>query len=168
MLPQYASAVFPLVLIFIAVPLVELYVIIQVGQLIGALPTIGLLLLDSLLGAVLLRAQGRAAWRRFNTALAERRVPASEIFDGVLVIFGGALLLTPGFVTDAFGLLLLVPATRSLIRHWLATRIRTRLAAGGRAVFWSHERYGGPDADFADDIRSLRSGVGPPPDRWPS
>ena len=94
---------FLLVLLFIVVPIVELYVIIQVGQAIGLWPTLFLLLLSAVLGAAMLRSQGRAVWRRFNDALAERRVPHREVLDGVLVILGGALLLTPGFLTDIFG-----------------------------------------------------------------
>src|SRR5919106_5442556 len=96
-----------LVALFIVVPLVELYVIIQVGQAIGALPTIGMLVADSVLGSLLLRSQGRGAWRRFNEAMAAGRAPAREVLDGGLIIFGGALLLTPGFITDVPGLLLL-------------------------------------------------------------
>jgi UPF0716 protein FxsA len=129
-----------LILLFIVVPLVELYVIIEVGRAIGVLPTIGLLFLDSVLGAVLLRSQGRAVWRRFNLALAEGRVPARETFDGAMVIFGGALLLTPGFITDIFGLLLLIPPTRAAIRGLLSRLARRRMAAG-RAVFWTYDRY---------------------------
>ena len=129
-----------LILIFIVVPLVELYVIIQVGQLIGALPTIAILLADSVAGAVLLRSQGRAAWRRFNVALAERRMPARETFDGALVIFGGALLLTPGFITDVVGLMCLIPPTRALIRRGAARTVRRRFALGGRVAFWGYER----------------------------
>jgi UPF0716 protein FxsA len=129
-----------LVLLFIVVPLAELFVIIEVGQAIGVLPTIGLLFLDSVLGAVLLRSQGRAVWRRFNLALAEGRVPARETFDGAMVIFGGALLLTPGFITDAFGLLLLLPPTRAAIRR-LSSRMVKRRVAAGRAVFWTYDRY---------------------------
>jgi UPF0716 protein FxsA len=134
-----------LLLLFIVVPLVELYVIIQVGQAIGALPTIGLLLLDSVLGAMLLRAQGRAAWRRFNLALAERRVPARETFDGAMVIVGGTLLLTPGFVTDVFGVLLLLPPTRAAIRRLLSGMAKRRMAAG-RTVFWTFGQYPGAQA----------------------
>jgi UPF0716 protein FxsA len=111
---------FPLlILLFIVVPLVELYVIIQVGQAIGTLPTIGLLLLDSLLGSWLLRAQGRAVWRRFRAALTSGRPPARETIDGALVIVGGTLMLAPGFVTDAFGVLLLLPPTRAIVRRAL-------------------------------------------------
>src|SRR5215218_1013799 len=102
----------PLVLLFIAVPIAELAVIIQVGQAIGVWWTIGLLIPDSVLGSLLMRHQGRSAWRRFNDATRAGRVPAREVLDGALVIFGGALLLTPGFITDVLGLILLIPPTR--------------------------------------------------------
>ena len=124
----------PLVLLFIAVPLAELAVIIQVGQLIGVWWTIGLLLADSLLGSWLLRHQGRAAWRRFNEALQSGRVPTREVLDGTLVIFGGALLLTPGFITDVFGAVLLVPPTRALVRSVLVRRLSHRMTvSAGRS-----------------------------------
>src|SRR5262245_29339316 len=123
-----------LVLIFIVVPIAELYVIIQVGNAIGLGPTLFLLLADALLGSLLLRHQGRAAWIRFNRALAEGRVPHKEVFDGVLVIMGGALLLTPGFLTDIVGLIFLIPPTRALIRAVSARFVRRRLSVG---TFWS-------------------------------
>jgi UPF0716 protein FxsA len=116
----------PLVLLFIVVPIVEIYVIIQVGEAIGVLWTIALLVADSLLGSVLMRTQGRAAWRRFNEAIAAGRIPAREVLDGVLVIFGGALLLTPGFVTDVFGLAFLLPPTRAVIRRLMVRRVTMR------------------------------------------
>ena len=115
-----------LVLLFIVVPIVEIYVIIQVGQAIGALWTIALLVADSILGSMLMRSQGRSAWRRFNEAIAAGRVPAREVVDGALVIFGGALLLTPGFVTDIFGAAFLLPPTRA--RHPRAARAALRRA----------------------------------------
>jgi UPF0716 protein FxsA len=108
-----------LVVLFIVVPVVELYVIIQVGQAIGVVPTLALLLADALLGSLLLRHQGRGAWRRFNAALAERRFPAREVADGLMIAVGGTLLLTPGFVTDILGLLLLIPPTRAIFRGLL-------------------------------------------------
>src|SRR3954451_6593923 len=111
-----------LVVLFVVVPLVEIYVIIQVGQAIGPWWTIALLIVDSILGSVLMRSQGRAAWRRFQVALAEGRPPAREVIDGALVIFGGALLLTPGFVTDILGLVLLLPPTRALVRRAVIAR----------------------------------------------
>jgi UPF0716 protein FxsA len=116
-----------LILLFIVVPLVELYVIVQVGQAIGVLWTIGLLLLDSLLGTWLLRHQGRAVWLRFRTALASGRPPARETIDGALVIVGGALMLAPGFITDAFGVLLLLPPTRAIVRRTVMRHALGRL-----------------------------------------
>jgi UPF0716 protein FxsA len=108
---------FLLVALFIIVPIAELAVIIQVGQVIGVWWTIGILILDSILGSMLMRSQGRVAWRRFNEAVGTGRIPAREVADGVLVIFGGALLLTPGFITDIAGILFLLPPTRALIRR---------------------------------------------------
>jgi UPF0716 protein FxsA len=123
-----------LVAIFIVVPLLELYVILKVGDAIGAVPTILLLAADSVLGSILLRAQGRSVWRRFNEALANGRMPHREVMDGVLVIFGGAFLITPGFITDIVGLLLLIPPTRALVRRALVRRLgrRVEVRASGR------------------------------------
>jgi UPF0716 protein FxsA len=120
----------PIVLLFIAVPIAELYVILQVGDAIGAVPTILILAADSLLGSVLLRSQGRSVWRQFNQAMAEGRIPHRELLDGVAVIFGGAFLITPGFITDIVGLLLLVPPTRAVIRRFAVRRIGRRFSIG--------------------------------------
>lgn len=146
-----------LVLLFIIVPLAELYVIIQVGQAIGAVPTIALLLLDSLLGSLLLRSQGRAVWRRFQTTLAAGRPPAREVVDGALVIGGGALLLTPGFITDIFGVLFLLPPTRAVVRGGILRHARSRLFVGlaGRA--------GRGEARRDYDVDSTAHDVPPPP-----
>lgn len=114
-----------LVILFILVPILELYVIIQVGQAIGVVPTLGLLLADALLGSWLLKREGRGAWRRFNAALAARRFPGKEVADGVLIVIGGTLLLTPGFLSDVFGLFLLLPPTRAIAR-----RVLKRLTIG--------------------------------------
>jgi UPF0716 protein FxsA len=116
--------------LFIVVPLAELYVILQVGEAIGAVWTILLLAADSVLGSVLLRTQGRTVWRRFNAALGEGRMPHREVIDGVLVVFGGAFLITPGFLTDIVGLLLLIPPTRALIRPLLIRRLGKRVTVG--------------------------------------
>jgi UPF0716 protein FxsA len=113
---------FALVALFIIIPIAELYVILKVGDLIGILPTLALLVADSLLGSWLMRSQGRAVWRRFQETMQTGRVPHREVFDGVLVIFGGAFLITPGFITDIVGVLLLLPPTRSLFRRWLMRR----------------------------------------------
>jgi UPF0716 protein FxsA len=119
-----------LVAVFIIVPLAELYVILKVGDAIGALWTIALLAADSLLGSLLLRAQGRTVWRRFNETLAAGRMPHREVLDGVLVIFGGAFLITPGFLTDIVGLVLLIPPTRAVVRRLVVRRLGRRVAVG--------------------------------------
>ncbi len=120
-----------LVALFIVVPIVELYVIIQIGSLIGVWPTIALLLADALLGSLLLRHQGRGAWRRFNAALAERRFPGREVADGLLIAIGGTLLLTPGFVTDIVGLVFLIPPTRAIVRRLLRGFVARRFVVVG-------------------------------------
>ena len=114
-----------LILLFILVPIAEIFVIIQVGQAIGALPTVAILIVDSIIGAWLLRSQGRRAWAAFRDALAAGRVPHREILNGALVIVGGAFLLTPGFISDGVGLLLLIPPSRAAIAAGV-TRMLTR------------------------------------------
>ena len=127
-----------LVLIFIVLPIAELYVIIKVGEAIGVLPTIALLLLDSFLGAALLRSQGRAAWRRFNDALAAGRIPTREVFDGAMVILGGAFLITPGFITDVIGALLLIPPSRAIFRGLVGRLALSRAAFRLGTIRWGH------------------------------
>ena len=122
-----------LLLLFIVVPIAELAVIIQVGEQIGVWWTIAILIADSILGSLLMRSQGRIAWRRFNEALQAGRPPAREVLDGVLVIFGGALLLTPGFITDIFGLVFLIPPTRALVRRVLVKRFADRMIVAARS-----------------------------------
>ncbi len=120
-----------LVLALLVVPLVEIYVLVQVGQVIGALPTIALLLLMSLLGAWLLRREGSRTWAAFRRALGTGRVPAKEVADGALVVFGGALLLTPGFATDVLGLACVLPPTRAVLRRLLTGLVARRLGVAG-------------------------------------
>jgi UPF0716 protein FxsA len=117
-----------LLALFLLLPIAELYVIIQVGQAIGLVPTLAILVLDGFVGAALARSQGRAAWERFNRALAEGRVPARETFDGAMIILGGALLLTPGFITDVVGFALLLPPTRALLRAFVSRMARRRVS----------------------------------------
>lgn len=109
--------------LFVAMPILEIYVIIQVGEAIGVVPTIVLLIVDSMVGAWLMRSQGRAVWQRFTVALEAGRPPAREVIDGALVIVGGALGLAPGFVTDAIGLFLIAPPSRALVRRALVRRL---------------------------------------------
>ena len=126
-----------LLVLFIAMPIAELYVIVQVGQAIGLLPTLALLLIGGFLGAALARSQGRTAWRRFNEALAAGRVPAKEVFDGAAILLGGALLLSPGFITDLFGLALLLPPSRALLRRSLLRG--ARMVGPARPLFFLYD-----------------------------
>ena len=148
-----------LVIVFILVPIAELYVILQVGDAIGAPLTILLLVLDSLLGSLLLRSQGRTVWRQFNEVMAQGRVPHRELFDGIAVIFGGAFLITPGFLTDIVGILLLLPPTRAALRRFATGRIGRRFALlsfvapgrrAGRAGRAARTRRSGGDGDVVE------------------
>ncbi len=130
-----------LILLFIVLPLAELWLIIELGGLIGIWPTLALLFLDSVLGAVLLKSQGTAAWRRFQVALGEARVPAKEVYDGAAIVFGGALLLTPGFITDIVGFALLIPPSRAALRRVLLAAARRFGPA--RSVFFLYDRRPG-------------------------
>lgn len=103
-------------LLLLAMPVVELAVIVQVAEQVGVVETLALLVGISIAGAWLLKQQGLATWRSLQTTMAAGRVPTKEATDGALILFGGALLLTPGFVTDAFGLVLLLPPTRALVK----------------------------------------------------
>jgi UPF0716 protein FxsA len=159
---------FVLIAIFIVVPLLELWVIIQIGGSIGVVPTLLLLLIDGFLGALLLRSQGRASWVGFNRALAESRVPANEILDGVLIIFGGALLLTPGFITDIFGLVLLIPPTRAIVRGVMKRFAIGRFTAGPRGAMWGYGQAGGrrgSSAPNGSEYAGSRPGSPPRRDR---
>jgi UPF0716 protein FxsA len=116
-----------LLLAFVVVPIVEIWVIVQVGQAIGIVPTLVLLLADAVLGTWLFRREGRRAWTALREAIAAHRVPAKEVADGALVVVGGAFLLTPGFVTDVLGVLCLLPPTRAVLRRALTGLVRARL-----------------------------------------
>jgi UPF0716 protein FxsA len=121
--------VFVLFLVFLVVPIVEIYVLIQVGSAIGALDTIGLLLLVSLVGAWIVKHQGGGTWRHIRDELAMGRLPGASLVDAALIFAAGVLLLVPGFVTDALGLLLLVPPVRHLVRALMARRFDVRMRA---------------------------------------
>lgn len=138
-----------LIVLFIVVPIAELYVIIKVGELIGIWPTLALLLADAVLGSLLLKHQGRGAWRRFNEALAQRRFPGKEVADGAMIIVGGTLLIAPGFLTDIAGLILLVPPTRALVRRAFWSYFSRRFVIVGGipgGMFGGGRSPGGPTA----------------------
>jgi len=119
---------------FILVPVVEIWVIIQIGHVIGPWWTVLLLIADAVFGSWLVRHEGRRAWRALRTALEEGRIPSSELADGILLLVGGTLMLAPGFVTDLFGVLLILPMTRPLGRRLLARALARRLTGTGRTA----------------------------------
>ena len=119
-------------LAFLVVPFVELFVLIQTGQLIGVWWTILLVVVISGAGSWLVRREGWAAWRRITTRVQAGEVPGTELVDGGLVLFAGALLLTPGFATDAFGLLLLFPPSRAVVRRVVLRKLAARATSIGR------------------------------------
>lgn len=111
-----------LFLLFLAVPMVEIYFLIKVGNQIGAISTIALVVFTAVFGAMLLRFQGLATLQKTQQAMSQGQIPAIEMMEGVLLVFSGALLLTPGFVTDAVGFTLLVPPIRQALVHWFVRR----------------------------------------------
>jgi UPF0716 protein FxsA len=112
--------------LFIALPILEIYVIIQVGQEIGAMPTLLLLVADALLGAWLVKREGRRAWDALNEAIQAGQPPGRQLADAALVLVGGTLLITPGFVTDVIGFFLVLPFTRPLARRVLTAVVARR------------------------------------------
>ena len=150
-----------LFVLFVVVPLAELYVIIQVGDWLGVLPTIGILLLDSILGSMLMRSQGRAVWRRFTEAVNSGRPPAREVLDGALVLLGGAFLLAPGFITDVVGLLLLLPPTRAALRRLAFRRLLPRMVVSFGPGPTTRRPFGGRPAD----VEGTATDVDPEPRR---
>ncbi|HET8951838.1 MAG TPA: FxsA family protein [Solirubrobacteraceae bacterium] len=149
---------FLLVVLFIVVPIAELAVLIQIGELIGVWWTIALLVADAVLGSILARSQGRTAWRRFNDTVAAGRMPGREAIDGALVLFGAALLLTPGFLSDILGIVLLLPPTRAVVRRILVRRFAARMVVSMSAP----RGQSGPRARQAYDVEG--SAVDAPPD----
>jgi UPF0716 protein FxsA len=134
---------FPWPLVFVAflvVPIVEIYVLIQVGQVIGAWWTVLLLIADSLFGSWLLKREGVRAWRALQQAFTEGRMPTRELADAALIVFGGTLMISPGFVTDVFGLLAILPFTRPVARRLLTAFVARRFV-----VVRNARRPGPPD-----------------------
>jgi UPF0716 protein FxsA len=114
-------------LLVIALPVLEVFVFIEVGLAIGWVPAVVVLLGTSVLGVLLLRVQGRVALRRVSLAVSERRPPGGAALDGALGFLGCILLVAPGFVTDGLGAVLLLPPTRALVRRWISRRYAGRV-----------------------------------------
>jgi UPF0716 protein FxsA len=119
-----------LLLIFAIAPVVELLVLIKIGNQIGALNTVALVILTALLGLMLVRLEGLRTLRQMQLTLADGQIPAEELLDGILIFAGGILLLTPGVLTDFFALVLLVPYTRMHFKRWLRRRFDRMMASG--------------------------------------
>ncbi|MDQ1512276.1 MAG: protein FxsA [Microbacteriaceae bacterium] len=129
------------VVLLVAVPILEVYVLVQVGQRIGVGPTILILVLEAVLGGWLMRREGARTWRALDGAFRGGRVPTGELADAALVLVGGVLLMLPGFVTDVFGLFFLIPFTRPFARTMVAFFVARRLSRSGIAP-GSLNRYG--------------------------
>jgi UPF0716 protein FxsA len=141
-----------LFVLFVVMPVLEIYVLIQVGQVIGAAWTVLLLVAAGLLGTWLTRHEGRRAWRAFDEALGAQRVPARELADGALILVGGTMLLAPGFISDILGIALILPPTRAVVRGLLTAYLARRftvVAAGGarRYAAGDHEVVRGEVVD---------------------
>ena len=123
-----------LFLIFALVPIIEIWLLIKVGRVIGALPTVAILLAISMTGAWLARSQGFRIIVTIRDELAAGRLPAAHFLYGALILAGGILLLTPGFFTDLIGLFFLIPATRRLPKRWLSTWLEHKLRQGNFVI----------------------------------
>jgi len=108
-----------IICLFVIIPLVELYLLLRVGTLIGAGPTVGIVILTGVIGGFMARRQGFAVWRRIQEHLNRGELPAAPLVDGLFVLAGGLLLLTPGLITDAAGFLALLPPTRTALKRWI-------------------------------------------------
>jgi UPF0716 protein FxsA len=119
-----------LLLLFIIVPVIELMLLIQIGQYVGTLPTIGLIIFTGALGAYLARRQGVQVVARLRAELAAGQPPTDAIFDGAIILVAGAFLMTPGILTDTFGFLCLIPASRRLIKNAIRARVERAIRSG--------------------------------------
>lgn len=123
----------PVLLLF--VPAIEIFVFIKVGQVIGAWKVVGLVFVSAILGAMLLRYQSIGVIRRLDRDLRQGRTPDVSLFDGFLIVVGGVLLIVPGFVTDAVGLLLMIPLVRRLVRNFIKSRVTVKGFSSYRSGF---------------------------------
>ncbi len=134
-------------LIFIIIPLLELYVMISVGEVIGAFWTIILVLLTAVIGVNLLRIQGMSTLMRAQKTMAQGGIPAMEMVEGIALAVAGVLLITPGFITDSIGLLLLFPASRQAIIRYFMARSTIRTSFGAQSTHWQSGQSQKPEPD---------------------
>jgi len=119
-----------LLFLFALVPLVELYLLIRLGTYVGAVDTIAIVIGTGVAGGLLAKSQGLAVLDRIRAELNQGRLPAESLFDGLLILIAGAMLMTPGLLTDGFGLLLLIPWSRQAIKSWLKRKMQEKISAG--------------------------------------
>lgn len=142
-----------LLAIFLITPVIELALLLQIGEAIGLLPTVGIIVATGFAGSFLAKRQGLTVWRQFNRRLKGGELPGNELIDGVIILIAGALLITPGVLSDACGFLGLIPFTRRPLRHYMRTRIQRAMDRGsGRWMFGfqtarpdESQDAGGPD-----------------------
>ncbi|MDM8530688.1 FxsA family protein [Anaerolineales bacterium HSG25] len=131
-----------LLLLFIIVPMVELFLLIEIGQRVGTLPTLGLIMVTGFVGALLAKRQGMAVLKRIQTDSQAGRVPAESIFDGAMILVAGAFLMTPGILTDTFGFLCLFPPTRQFLKRLIWSQLQ-RMVQNGQIQFSASSFYQG-------------------------
>ena len=128
-----------LLFLFVVVPVVELYMLIRLGTLIGAMPTLGIVIITGIVGAALAKQQGFAVLRRIQTEMGSMQMPGDAMFDGVLVLIGGILLMTPGILTDITGFLLLIPFSRDMLKFYIKNWVSRKIQSG-EVVYYSNSR----------------------------
>ena len=144
-----------LIVLFIAIPVIEIYLLIKVGSVIGAIPTILMIIGTAVLGATLLRMQGISTFQRVQAAMQRGEIPAIEMLEGLILLISGALLLTPGFFTDAIGFVALIPPARRAFIVWMLQHSNImqtgQFSQGGFSQHSSHHTYEGTSTSSKED-----------------
>lgn len=154
-----------LVVLFTVVPIVELYLVLLLGSLLGLWPTLAIMVVTAFLGSYLSKREGLRVWRDYQRALTEMRMPEEGIISGVLVLVGGVLLITPGVLTDLTGLLLMVPPIRRVVAAFIEKRLRASFESGSSETFFA-QTVVGPDGAVRRHVRvrtSAPRSTPPPP-----
>lgn len=141
-----------LIPLFIIVPLVELAILIQIGKWLGVWETIGLCILTALVGAFLVKSEGLRIWLKLQSELMQGRMPTDQLIDGVLILIGGIMLLTPGVVTDLIGLTMLIPFTRFFYRAWLKKKFEKKIRFVGQNNYQDQRKKA--EVKVIEDLKS--------------
>ncbi len=138
-----------IILLFTVIPLIELYLLIQVGKYLGTLPTIMIVLITGIIGGLLARSQGLSVQRQIRADLQNRIIPTDSLFDGLFILIAGALLITPGMITDVFGFTLMVPGFRGWVKLWLMEIVKRKMESG---QFQHYSNYQSTNWKEDDDL----------------